>query len=245
MGKVSINETTLTNIGDAIREKTGKVDLIAPGDMPDEIRAIVSGGGSDNERPTDEDLTFTGDGQRIFMNGNWDWVIETYGNRITIKDITSAAYMFQGSQVETIPFNLQCNGKQLSLQNVFLNASNLKTLPKILNPKPTETNALFDGCKNIREIPEDYFDTWDWSYIKNLTSSYNGSMSRMFGTCFSLRSIPIEIYENGNPVASYGNTYFSSAFFQCSSLDEVIDLPNPHVGTTYTSNMKMERQCQT
>lgn len=45
MSKVFINEETLTNIGNAIREKTGKTTLIAPGDMPDEIRGIVSGGG--------------------------------------------------------------------------------------------------------------------------------------------------------------------------------------------------------
>ena len=44
MSKVAINEITLTNIGDAIREKTGKTDLIAPGDMPAEIASISTGG---------------------------------------------------------------------------------------------------------------------------------------------------------------------------------------------------------
>ena len=43
MSKVAINEITLTNIGNAIREKTGKTDLIAPGDMPAEIAAISTG----------------------------------------------------------------------------------------------------------------------------------------------------------------------------------------------------------
>lgn len=45
MSKVSINESTLSAIAKAIREKTGKTDLIAPGDMPAEIASITTGGG--------------------------------------------------------------------------------------------------------------------------------------------------------------------------------------------------------
>lgn len=39
-----IKEQTLTNIGDAIREKTSTTDLIMPKDMPAKIRSISSGG---------------------------------------------------------------------------------------------------------------------------------------------------------------------------------------------------------
>lgn len=39
-----IKEQTLTNIGDAIREKTSTTDLITPKDMPAKIRSISSGG---------------------------------------------------------------------------------------------------------------------------------------------------------------------------------------------------------
>jgi hypothetical protein len=45
MSKVFINEETLTAIGDAIREKNGSADLIAPGNMADTIRNLPSGGG--------------------------------------------------------------------------------------------------------------------------------------------------------------------------------------------------------
>ena len=58
MSRVSINETTLTAIGDAIRGKTGKSELIAPGDMPAEIAAIVSGGAD----PVIEELQITTNG---------------------------------------------------------------------------------------------------------------------------------------------------------------------------------------
>lgn len=45
MSKVFINEETLTAIGNAIREKNGSADLIAPGSMADTIRNLPSGGG--------------------------------------------------------------------------------------------------------------------------------------------------------------------------------------------------------
>lgn len=49
MSKVFINEETLINIGNAIREKTGKNNLISPGSMPEEIRSITGGDGDSDE----------------------------------------------------------------------------------------------------------------------------------------------------------------------------------------------------
>lgn len=46
MSKVFIEETTLTAIGDAIREKTSSEDLIAPLDMATAIANLSSGGGT-------------------------------------------------------------------------------------------------------------------------------------------------------------------------------------------------------
>ena len=44
MGRVSIEESTLTAIGDSIRAKTGKTDMISPLSMPAEIASIQGGG---------------------------------------------------------------------------------------------------------------------------------------------------------------------------------------------------------
>lgn len=43
MSKVFIEESTLSSIGNAIRQKTGKSELISPGNMPTEIASITSG----------------------------------------------------------------------------------------------------------------------------------------------------------------------------------------------------------
>lgn len=48
MSKLFIEDTSLTAIGDAIREKTGKEDLIKVGDMPAEIASITTGGGGND-----------------------------------------------------------------------------------------------------------------------------------------------------------------------------------------------------
>lgn len=42
-----ITDTQLTNIADAIRAKTGKVDTITVDEMPDEISGISGGGSSE------------------------------------------------------------------------------------------------------------------------------------------------------------------------------------------------------
>lgn len=43
MANVLIEETTMTSIGDSIRSKTGKTDLILPANMPEEIDGITTG----------------------------------------------------------------------------------------------------------------------------------------------------------------------------------------------------------
>lgn len=50
MSKVSIEESTLSAIGDAIREKTGESELLSPLSMPAAISSI-SGGGDDEDSP--------------------------------------------------------------------------------------------------------------------------------------------------------------------------------------------------
>ena len=48
MAKYVIEDTTLNNTANAIREKTGKTDKITPSNFATEIASIVSGGGSSN-----------------------------------------------------------------------------------------------------------------------------------------------------------------------------------------------------
>ena len=66
MSKVFIEESTLTAIGDSIRAKTGKTDMIPPLQMPTEIASIQSGGGATMKTVEGTlPLTVDGVGQRL------------------------------------------------------------------------------------------------------------------------------------------------------------------------------------
>ena len=66
----TINGDTLTSIADAIREKTGIGDKIAPANFPAEIRSIVTAGGS-------------GGGNMLYSRGN----LSFYGNPTSEKQV--------------------------------------------------------------------------------------------------------------------------------------------------------------
>lgn len=234
MSKVFIEETTLTNIGAAIREKTGKNDLIAPGDMPREIRGIVSGGGGGEDI---EPIVLTGDCSYACAGTIPSKFIELYPDKVTTHNLNSGNYMFYNYMNESVPFDLNFSSNYSPLlTNMFSFAKKLKVLPKMYNINPKTTNLMFYGCESLREIPEDYFDTFNWSYITTLTSAYAGDMSGMCKNCYSLRKFPIKIFNNVNPYAAYSYTCLSGGFQSCYVLDELVDLPLKYPAT-YTSNV--------
>lgn len=237
MSKVFIEETTLTNIGSAIREKTGKTDLIAPGDMPAEIKAIVSGGGSGGgNEPTAEELTLTGNCEYRFANGGWDWIVEKYGDKMTTKDITDAKYMFSDSNLERIPFDLNFDSTEEVEVSSLLCMINLKEVPKINGLKPSKIDYIFSNCQSLRELSWESVKDIDWSYIESQTSGSASPRKNTFTYCYSLRSFPIEFLNHGNPYSSNSNGIYQNLFQACRCLDEVIDLPVLHNQASWTSN---------
>lgn len=236
MGKVSINESTLTAIGNAIRTKTEKTDLIAPGDMPAEILAIVSGGGGggDNERPTDEDLAIAGNLQYAFSNNKFNWLIDIYGDRMTTKNVSGIDSMFSyATDLEEIPFDINCGGyySTMYVQKAFEYCYNLRSIGKIVNMKPGDGQGMFNNCYRLRELP--VFENCDWSGVHDI--SYQ-SLSNMFSYCYSLRSIPADfLKEIYNTYSSYFGCVYYQAFQNCYALDELRGIPVVR-GTSLTSN---------
>lgn len=235
MSKVFIEETTLTNIGDAIREKTGKNDLIAPGNMPREIRGIVSGGGSGEDI---EPIVLRAIGSYSCSGTIASKYIELYGNTISTESISSPSNMFYAYKNKSIPFDINLNkSSSQDLSFMFDGCLNLETLPKIYNAKPNKTQAMFNGCQRLREIPESFGENMDWSEINNTTSAYTGAMNGMFTSCYSLRKIPMSMIRNGNPVVAYSYTYLNNLGYYNYALDELANLPLEHIkNNTYTYN---------
>lgn len=213
---VEFNQITFTPV---------ELDAYTPQQMVDAVSAAL---------PTKADLVITGNCEKMFSENKWQWMFNKYGNLMTTKDITHASYMFQ--YCNTVPFT-ELNFKPgTSIPAIsMLGANNTYTLPKLNNFKPNNLMYTFQECRNIREFPEGYFDTWDWNEVDN----NNYSMSGIISKCYSLRKYPMEVLQHGNKnttTASYCWLYYLINANYC--LDEMIDIPKPPNGDkSITSNI--------
>jgi hypothetical protein len=200
--------------------------------MADEISdmAIVPG----------EVLNITGNCDYKFQYGTMDWLINLYGDRITTENITSANQMFSASKVKHIPFELNMATQKMSMSNLFQGCSYLEDVPKINGkPIPTEIMGIFSGCGNLRSVPEDIADWFDWSSIDTATSAYGGGSrgGSTFYNCHRLRSIPMEFLAHLNPYGTGYSSFYYQLFTACWVLDEIVGLPIPRASDmNWTSN---------
>jgi hypothetical protein len=214
----------LNEIGDAIREKTGKEDKLTLAQMPDEIRAIETGGSGEAMEP----IVLSGDLTYLDYNGIWDSVIQDLGEKglIETKDITVLDRVFMSPKLEEIPFDL--NAKKdtgCSLVNTFYNCPNLKKLPKINNCAPTSLQQLFYGCYNLRgdEI-NSFLRQLDLETYLPTANKYGAA--QMFSYCHSLRKIDEDILSkiiSNTMIPSRAIYYYG--FYDCFALDEIRGLP--------------------
>ena len=226
----------LTNIANAIREKGGTTEKLTLDAMPTAISALSTGGGGGVDIP-DEAFVISGDCDFWDYHGNWDELITACANKWSISNIISTQHMFDGSTLETIPFELTFKSvTNNNVQYLFSNCSNLTELPKLNNFRVFNVSYMFFNCKRLKTIPENYANTWNWAYLENETASYVGAQANMFNGCASLRSIPMNIIKSGNPQAQYSLAYFMQGFKNCYVLDELNNLPIPYTKATWTSN---------
>lgn len=229
MAKVFIEEATLTAIGDAIRNKTGKADLIDPALMSTEIASIEAGGGDLPE----EALTITGSCYYRFARGGWDWFVEAYGNKVKTEGITDLDNAFYYTGLTKIPFVL--NVTNISNLVSFISGSSLTECPKVRGTFKFDTNFsmsyAINNCTRIRDF-EDLFEPEaldGFSSIK-VTNSYSSPRVPVFTTCYSLRKVPSWWYkfklcpESTAWPSSSGSLYYGT-FNGCRVLDEVLNLP--------------------
>lgn len=235
MGKVFINEETLIGIGNAIRGKTGKTDLIAPGDMSTEIRSIVSGGGSDIEI---EPIVISGQAQYTCSGKIASAYIEKFGNTISTNSIENSANMFYYFRGSSIPFEVNMRSSTVQNMQRMFQYANLQELPKVNDARPSNVSYMFQGCTYLRNIPEDWVDTWDFTSL----NSSSGICSYMFAQCYSLRKIPTNVLKNIWSKSSTG-TYvpYNNGWTACYALDELVGIPIQQASMTsnrFTSSVE-------
>ena len=235
----------LTDIADAIREKTGTTDKLTLEAMPTAITAIETGGGG-ADLP-DEAFLITGVCNYRFANNGWDWFIEELGDKVTTKDITSCYSMFQGSKVEQIPFDINIKNAT-SLPYMFEGVLKITTAPKIRGTikwsTSTKLTQLLSACSNLRTL-EDVFTPEmleGFSTVK-VTSAYSTpDVGLLLQNCYSLRQIPSWWYKfKLNPEStafpSASSTLYYQSFKYCYSLNEVTNIPVWSCAGAQTSNM--------
>lgn len=265
MANVFVDEQSLVDVAAAIRTKNGTEEKYKPAEMPAAILAIQTGSepiiealaikangtysapdGIDGYNPitvsvpqegapTEEELTFTGSMSYRFANNGWNWFIDKYGSQIKIyKPSTLDSMFYQSSNLTDISFDIVGTGSSSSLYNMFSGCSKLKTLPKIKNFEIGNIQSLFSNCNNLREIPDTFLGECEFG-----SGATNGSLNSLFSNCFSLRRIPekfIRVHDNCSSTLYWNNSFFG-AVSNCTTLDELIDVPTYDVlSSGWTSN---------
>ena len=257
MAKVFIEETTLTAIGDAIRGKTGKTELIDPANMSTEIAGIEAGGGG--FEPSAEELTYSGDLNYLFRNGRFDWLINQYGHKMSTTDITKAQNMFENCTIEEIPFTINLKNVT-SMEYLFNTCRKLRVCPKVRGTITWNTSTSFyvmlSSCESLVDI-EDLFtpDMLDGFSTVKVTSAYSTIKPLTFPFMSSLRRIPSWYYKYRlNPESTahpYSSAHlYSSTFASCEALDEITNFPvwvcaealtSNYFGTTFSKPSRVNR----
>lgn len=227
----------LTNIANAIREKGGTTEKLTLDAMPTAINALSTGGGGGVNIP-DEAFVISGVCDYLDYNGSWDKLIIACANKLNTSNIVDAQRMFDTSKLETIPFELNFHNavQRNNTRYMFYNCSNLIELPNMNNFIVYDIEYMFSKCSRLRIIPENYADTWNWSYLEKMTGAWNGTQTNIFNGCYSLRSISLNIIKSGNPYVTYAYAYFMGGFKDCYALDELNNLPIPYTKGEWTSN---------
>jgi hypothetical protein len=255
MSKYVIDSSTLTSIGNAIREKDGTTAAILVSNFPARIKAIETGGGTELPRKA---YYIEGDCSYMFRYGHWDWFVETFGDKIVTYDyvnttgITNASNMFLNSGLKSIPFEINLrqasSSSNFNMANMFKDCVELRTAPIIkfttdIAP-PTSSSAgtvqlgsLFSGCNDLREIDNDFFNrlfTEEYAQGAVNQTGANSARGSMFYNCYSLRKLPDLHRAMTGGTGSYNLYQYLANYCRC--LDEVVNLP-VHPSNSTTSNM--------
>ena len=232
----------LSAIGDAIRAKTGKTELLTLDEMPTEIGAIETGGGGGGVELPEEAYVITGNCSYKFAYGGWNWFIDMFGDKITTKDIINCQYMFFSNKtLNSFPCEINIvSGSSQSFSQMFA-SSYLRQLPLIKGVLTTPTGNYYNNpsfmyfiydCSYLREIPYDYFDNFGGNEFWAAAQQYTGSRSNFISNCTSLRQLP-DLSKVITMATGSSNFYYNFGS-SCYALDEAIDIPVS--AATFTSN---------
>ena len=219
MSKVVIDDSKLVNIADAIRNKNGSANKYTPTEMATAIGEIKVSTGAEL---APEDLVISGNCYNRFYKDGWNWYVKKFGDKITTKDITDSRNMFSNNSLPSIPFSLNIKENELVDTGYTFYYSKIVSPPYINNLKVFNLSSIFNNCYYLTEVPEDYFDAWDFSEIHK---SESGDFSSMFNWCDRLKKIPSDLSMFYNLSKKSYYNFHQAAFYNCNVLGKVTNLP--------------------
>lgn len=232
--RVAINESTLTAIGDAIREKTDTTDLLAPGAMPAAIRSITTGeGGGSGEADI---INISGNCEYACSGALAEGYIRQFPDKVRVQIGYSAKYMFFNYSLDSIPFDIYLQGDEnsdIKMERMFQMAK-IKELPTFHNTVTARgMEHMFDNCYYLESITDNFADCLD---------GMTGGNDRIFEHCFNLKYIPTKLCNFIQNRSSDPDTYgYVGAFDGCYLLQSIEGL-GVYSGTV---NVKINRFANT
>ena len=178
-------------------------------------------------------ITISDTPNSLFSNNKWDSLMPYFRN-ITIHTSSSwnLANLYMNSDytdLSHITFKMICNMYYFDMPRTFSDCSTLTALPNF-DWSSTSIGApnnsfsisyIFYNCGNLRTIPDTFFS--DIPLSDSYTSNVSGD--NMFAYCYSLRKLPDLSWFDGKNTYIGGSSIYYYIFYQCFSLDEIVDLP--------------------
>lgn len=245
MATYTIQDTSLVNIADAIRAKTGDTAEMTPAEMVVAIQGITTGGGDD-----DVPATITG-GTYFDYGGDWDYFVNKYADRISIAggyDLNSIFYESELSDLSDVSMTAYHSNHITTLTNTFYKCYKLQELPQmsyISTVSATDQVKMlynykeaFNYCYALRIIPDDWLPL---NTFNTSGSSTTTTITNFLAQCFSLQKVPKFLIQNqqwGSSTAKYTN-----AFQNCYYLQSITDLPVSNYTLTTNNFTNAFRNC--
>ena len=225
MAKTDNLKDFLTDLADAIREKTGESSPINPQDFSSKIKSISGGGSSKPTYTGHADVAglkaigWTDDDIAYYQENGVNWNEEEDHLHLVSDDNKELYGLLTANNIQTYKDRIVYLPKidtssKTSMRSMFSNCSSLVSIPQLDTANVTSMSSMFSGCYSLVSIPQ--LDTAD---VKD--------MSFMFYVCYSLVSIP--------QLDTANVTNMSSMFNNCRSLVSIPQLDTANV--TNMSNM--------
>lgn len=222
MATYTIQDTSLVNIADAIRAKTGDTAEMTPAEMVAAIQGITTGGG-------DDDVPATITGHNYFdYGGDWDYFVKKYADRITVNSTYS---IFDGATdldgISALTIKPPVSNYMMTFTKTFYNCYALTELPTVDLSSQSTQNAFkynmdnaFYNCYLLKNVPD------DWMPLNTTSTSGSTvtSMKNLFTGCISLRKYPQFLASHQYWNSASGCSY-ASAFMDCKYISRIENLP--------------------